>query len=394
MKQYKYLKDAIYGGIVIQDELIFELYNSKEFKRLGRIKHLGVSDFIYPSATHTRLSHSLGVYYLAYKSLDVLLPEINLSTKRAFLSAALLHDIGHGPLSHNFEMISKTRHEDLTIKIIETETTEIFKIFEKLDPQAAIETVQMIKGEHKLDWANKLISSEIDLDRLDYLNRDTLFTGATYGLTDWKYIVKKMKLVGDKLVFSHKALPALEAMLLGRFHMNEAVYHNNVNESFSQLAPFFFNRLHQLDLEGSIDGDLSKASKQVRDENLSINDFQLMDDSFILRLLNISVDHEDKILSKISQAFLNRIAPEIISGTEQELKEWAKDQDQTLKGCTWNYFTIKEEWSFYSKDINKEFYIKDSNGDIKRGSEISMIINKLGDQKRLHKKAMLGVKLK
>ncbi len=394
MKHYKYITDAIYGGISIKDELIFDLYNSREFQRLGRIKHLGVSDFIYPAATHTRLSHSLGVYYLAYKVLENLNPETSLSTRRAILSAALLHDVGHGPLSHNFEKVSKINHELFTVKIIQDQNTEVAKAFSKNDPQAAIETVQIINGEHELDWANKLISSEVDLDRMDYLNRDATFTGTTFGCIDWKFITKNMVLHNEKLVYSQKALPALEEMLLGRFHMNEAIYHNYKNESFAQLTPFFFNRLTELDEEGKLCEEMSSKLRKVNSGDISLEDFQSMDDSYILSLFNKAIFSEDELLSKIARAFLNRKPLKIISGSEAEIKKWASSQERSLKDITWNVFIIKEGWKFYENDPEKEFYIKDFEGNVKPGSEVSLIIKKLGDQKRLYEEPLVGVEVK
>lgn len=391
MKKYKYITDPLYGGITIKDELINELIKTREFQRLGRIKHLGVSDFIYPAATHTRLSHSLGVYHLASEVLEIINPEVKLSTKRALLAAALLHDIGHGPFSHNFEKVSKINHEELTIKIIETPGTEVFEAFERIDKDAREETIKMILGKHELNWTNKLISSEIDLDRLDYLNRDTLFTGTKHGYSDWQYILKSMKIIDNQIVYDYKALPSLEAMLIGRFHMNEAVYHNYRNESHSQLLIFFFTRLKQLNDKEELCCDFKSAFEKVN-KAIKTDEFQYMDDSFILNLFSKSKKHDDKILNKISDTFLNRKPIEIIS--KENLSDWESKQNPETKGTLWNIVEIKKDWKFYDTGSDSEFIVELPNGEIKKGSEISNIIQNIGKQKHLHKNWKIGVIIK
>jgi len=147
----KYIADSVIDGINIYDELILALYETKEFKRLTRINHLGIVSFLYPMAKHCRFEHSLGVYELARRMLTSLDPEekVNKTTRQAVMAAALLHDVGHGPFSHVFETVSKKNHEVYSLKIINSPETEIYQVFEKINPDARDEIIQILKGEHR-----------------------------------------------------------------------------------------------------------------------------------------------------------------------------------------------------------------------------------------------------
>ena len=182
----KYIADAVLGGITIDDELIFELYNSKELRRLARINHLGLVHFLYPTAKHFRFEHSLGVYELTRRALVKLNPKIDKSTYRAILAAGLLHDLGHGPYSHLFELVSKKHHEEYSIDIILDKNTDVYKAFDKFEPSSREQVVQILKNEHPIIFANQLISSEVDMDRLDYLLRDASTTDVGISIKCWK----------------------------------------------------------------------------------------------------------------------------------------------------------------------------------------------------------------
>ena len=253
----KYIADSVLGGITMNDELILELYRTKEVKRLTRINHLGVVSFLYPMANHSRFEHSLGVYELARRTLNIIDPEekVNKTTRQAVLSAALLHDLGHGPFSHLFEIVSVRDHEEYSIDIINSPETDVYKVFEKINPEAREQAVQILRGEHKDPWCNQLISSEVDMDRLDYLLRDSYSTGAAYGQIDWKWLIQNASISKEtnELVFKEKAISVIESLILGRYHMNISVYWNPKNVANTMLYKFWFNRMIYLYNENKLE---------------------------------------------------------------------------------------------------------------------------------------------
>lgn len=220
----KHIKDPIHGYIDVPDQEL-SIINSSEFQRLRRIKQLGLSSTVYPSACHTRFSHSLGVMHLA----EELGSSINMTDKaiRENSVAGLLHDFGHLPFSHTFESLFESKtgltHEDLSCRYIDN-------IAEHNDVQfpCDIENVKnIIKGEY--DGIN-LISNEIDCDRLDYLLRDSYNTGIQLGRVEYDTLIKFAQIIDSKLGFDHKSLRSIERLLDARMQMNYSVYsHNTVN---------------------------------------------------------------------------------------------------------------------------------------------------------------------
>jgi HD superfamily phosphohydrolase len=185
----RYITDNVLKNITFEEQFLIKLFNTKEFKRLGRINQLGLTNFLFPGATHTRLAHSLGAYQLAKKFLNKFIIQdqikIDQLTYKSTLAAALLHDIGHGPFSHLFEKISNINHEKYSLLIINDKDSEINKVLNE-ENEKLVENVSLIlKGKYHLEWVNQLISSEIDVDRLDYLLRDSYHVGLDYGKIEY-----------------------------------------------------------------------------------------------------------------------------------------------------------------------------------------------------------------
>jgi len=220
------LKDPLYGFVSI-DEPFKSIIETEQFQRLRNIKQLGLSYLIYPSANHSRFEHSIGAFYLAQKIVE------RISTRKAaraekisyskeFMAAALLHDIGHYPFSHAIErsigLANGASHEEQTINIIRHgKIAEIIKR-SKLNIDIICD---FINGKGKL---GKLISGQIDVDRLDYLKRDSYYTGVAYGVIEVDIIIKNMEVVGKKYFVEEKFLPAFESILIARYLMYSMVY--------------------------------------------------------------------------------------------------------------------------------------------------------------------------
>lgn len=233
----KWIKDAIYGFVGIENSAL-SVIESKEFQRLRWIKQLGLTNLVYPSASHTRFEHSLGSYYLACKICEYLNIE-----KEELKIAALLHDIGHLPFSHSIEKLVE-RHEKIGVEIIKSKLSNILEN-NGFDVR---KVVKYIKGKNKY---GKIISGELDVDRLDYLNRDSYYTGVAYGVIDYQAIIRGIEKLGKHIKIKIEYLPACESILIARYLMYSTVYyHHTVRIILAMLRRAFqeFSLRHE-DLE-------------------------------------------------------------------------------------------------------------------------------------------------
>ncbi len=227
----KVIRDPIHDYIEL-DELTLALVDTPEVQRLRRIRQLGFSALVYPGANHTRFEHSLGVYHLAQH----LIKQVDEQHGRELLAAALLHDIGHGPFSHAIEELleryTRKRHDDVEELLRKGEISDVLKEY-SLSPSSI---ARHIKGETS---PGQIISSEIDVDRMDYLVRDAYYTGVAFGLVDHVRLIHELRFNEDKLVLNVGGLQAAESLLVSRFLMHPTVYFHHVSriaESMCQHA--------------------------------------------------------------------------------------------------------------------------------------------------------------
>ncbi len=384
----KYIADSILGGITINDELIYELHKTKEFTRLGRINHLGIVHFLYPMAKHYRLEHSLGVYELTRRVLEKLKPNIEKSTYRAVLAAGLLHDIGHGPFSHLFELVSSFEHEEYSIDIIRDPNSEIYAVFEKIEPLAREQVVQILQNRHPLKWCNQLISSEIDMDRLDYLLRDAQSTGAAYGSVDWGWLLKNAMIFDDKLVFKEKALTVIESMLLGRYHMNISIYWNPKNVANQRLYSFWFNRMKYLYKNKKLKGSYRFLEAIFEDRKMTTDEFHIVDDAIFISAVRYTMTEDDEIIRKIADKFLRQETPTRVFGKEK-IKKFILENDAELEGQTWSVIDIATDFGSYQKNHSSPALILTNDEEVVIATKYSSVINPTG--KPRYKK--IGVKI-
>lgn len=298
-KTSSFIKDPIHSEINFssQDAWLKELINTKEFQRLNRIRQLGMSYLIFPSATHTRFSHSLGTYETARKFIDNLnIKNLTPKKRKTILAAALLHDIGHGPNSHAFEKYTNISHETYTKAIIGTKGTNIYKILVKngVNPK---DVVAVLDKKNKNEWMNSLVSSQIDADRIDYLQRDSHYTGATYGEIDASMIAKRAMFMNNQIVFSTKAISTIENLLVGRFHMYEQVYenvHTIANEWIIQQVMSRVKELYKMGYKFVDHNNMLEFFKPwLDDKQFTIDEFLKLDDwnfSCLLDSLRYEVD--------------------------------------------------------------------------------------------------------
>ena len=312
LKRHKILNDPVYGFITIASELIFSIIDHPYFQRLRRIKQLGLTDYVYPGALHTRFHHAIGAMHLMSITLDNLRHkgiEISEEEYEAGLIAILLHDIGHGPFSHalEFSILQNIPHESLSLLVIQ-------KLNKELNNQLDL-SIKIFKGEYERKFFNQLVSSQLDIDRLDYLQRDCFFTGVSEGAIGADRIIKMMDIKDDQLVIEEKGIYSIENFLSARRLMYWQVYLHKTTVSAEKMMISLINRAKHLSQNGQ---NLIATDELLYflKGNFSLNDFEnkgvllenflTLDDFDIWGAIKLWKNHEDYILKNLSRMFLER----------------------------------------------------------------------------------------
>lgn len=244
----KVFRDPVYGYVHVYDQLIWDLIQTKEVQRLRRIKQLGGTYMVFHTAEHSRFSHSLGVYEMARRIIRALMHRGTVlceDERLLVLSAALLHDLGHGPFSHSFESVFSVRHELFTERII-MEDTEVNRVLEAYQEGFAKKVRDVINKTYPNPLVINIISSQLDADRLDYLLRDAYFTGAPYGEIDVERILRTMRVVNNKIVYKVSGMHAIEDYLMSRYQMYWQVYLHSTGRSFDLIIQRMLHRVREL----------------------------------------------------------------------------------------------------------------------------------------------------
>ncbi|WP_394454972.1 HD domain-containing protein [Leuconostoc suionicum] len=311
----KVLRDPIHNFIHIEDPIILELINTPEFQRLRRVKQLGITSSVFHGAEHSRFGHSVGVYELArriterfeqYYS-DIWDPKERLLT----LVAALLHDIGHGAFSHTFEHLFHTDHEAMTREII-TGDTEIHRVLAQVSTDFPNKVASVIAKTYENPQVVQLISSQIDVDRMDYLLRDAYFTGTKYGEFDIDRILRTMQPTPDGIAFDIAGMHAVEDYIVSRYQMYLQVYFHPVSRGMEVLLEHLLQRAQELYrsnttsefAENDFVGPL--LAPLFSDKKLTLSEYLKLDDNVFMTYINIWQSHSDPILSDLSQRFMGR----------------------------------------------------------------------------------------
>lgn len=222
-KLEKVFRDPVHNYIPVSNQIIYDLIGTTEFQRLRRIKQLGTSSYTFHGAEHSRFTHCLGVYNIAKQITEMFTknypetwnPEENLVTQ----CAALLHDVGHGAFSHTFEGVFDTDHEAITVNIITDPSTEVNAVLRKVAPDFPDKIASVITHDYENQQVVQLISSQIDADRMDYLLRDSYYTGATYGEFDLTRIMRVITPVDNGIAFKIQGMHAVEDYIVSRYQM-------------------------------------------------------------------------------------------------------------------------------------------------------------------------------
>ena len=303
------IRDVIHGDIKIENELIKDLIETKEFQRLRNIKQLGLTYIIYPTTEHSRFMHCLGVYHLAKKMVNVLYEKqkFNHDDIYALVIACLLHDLGHGPFSHTSEEFFGFDHEKKTIEIITSDKTEINQVLKKYKNDEFIEKIVLfIKKNHPDPVLNKVLSNTIDVDRMDYLLRDSYFAGVSYGEVDIDRLFSVIDVYNNQLVFLEKGIKTIEDFIMSRYNMFLQVYLNKKALCYEVLVSNIFKRINELILENfQFKTDLKKLLPLIN-KNYSIVQYLETNDNVFLNIIEDLEDENDKKLQILVKAFINK----------------------------------------------------------------------------------------
>lgn len=378
----KVFRDPIYGYINVEYDFISDLIDSNEFQRLRRIRQLSGVSMVFHGAEHSRFSHSIGVYGLAYKVLQeqqVIKNYLNEYEQVVFLTAALLHDIGHGPYSHSFEHVFGLSHEAYSAKIIR-HSTGIASILDQVSESLKEDVCSVILKQGKFKIIEQLISSQLDVDRMDYLERDSYFTGAKYGNIDKDRIIRMMTIKDNIIVFKEGAIHAIENYLISRYHMYWQVYYHPVARSYEIILEQIYLRMLDLIKDKQLDDDYSLYLKNVIENQEDITSYLELDDYYVNGLIKRYRHHKDVILNTLCNDFLDRhlFSYETIKDTSDErileIKALVNDNNYFYKIDQVSQVTyLLNEFDIVINRIN--ILMKD--GEIKKLDQVSPIVKGL-----------------
>ncbi len=307
----KIFNDPIYGFITIPNTLIFDLIAHKYFQRLRRISQMGLSYLVYPGAHHTRFHHALGCLHLMQNAVRILRfkgVQISDAEENGLYIAILLHDIGHGPFSHAMEhsIVENISHEVISLKFMEALNIEF---------EGALDmAISMFKGAYSRKFFGQLISGQLDIDRSDYLKRDSFYTGVSEGNINSERLISMMNVVDDELVIEEKGIYSIEKFLTARRLMYWQVYLHKTSLVAEQMIIRILKRAKELTHKGvkleassALSFFLNSSSKQENFDKSTLNQFSLLDDYDVMSALKSWQFHDDFVLSHLSEMILNRI---------------------------------------------------------------------------------------
>ena len=357
----KIINDPIYGLINIPDELLFDLIQHPYFQRLRRISQMGLSYLVYPGAHHTRFHHAIGAMHLMQTAINVLRSkdvQITEAEAQAALVAILLHDIGHGPFSHALEysIINDISHEDITLAIMN-------KLNVEFDGRLDL-AIQIFEGKYHKLFLTQLISSQIDVDRLDYLRRDSFYSGVVEGQVNSDRLIKMMNVKDNRLVIDEKGIYSVEKFIISRRLMYWQVYFHKTGLMLEKILEKILLRARQLVHENKpifLDGNLGYLFKQkmntLSEENLSA--FTRIDDSDVIYHLKKWMNNDDFILSYLTNMVLNR---QKLNKIIIQKKAFDQDLVQSVASKIIDKYNINEDEVSYlllQGSISNRAYVKE-----------------------------------
>jgi len=362
INKLKIFNDPIYGFITIPNALIYDLIQHPYFQRLRRISQMGLSYLVYPGANHTRFHHALGCMHLMQKAVDVLRfkdIEISKEEENALYIAILLHDIGHGPFSHAMErsIVEDVHHEEISLLFMHQLNAEF-------DGQLDL-AIKVFKGEYHRMFMLQLISSQLDMDRMDYLKRDSFYSGVAEGNVNSERLIQMMNVVDDVLVIEEKGIYSVEKFLMSRRLMYWQAYLHKTSLVAELILTRILKRAKELTLKGVV-LPCSEPLRYFLEHKVTMDTFDAqtldlfsqLDDFDIISALKGWQRNSDFILSSLSKMIINRDLLKIKLTSEkvelqdlQPLKErFALENNISIQEANYFIFKGKIKNQAYSKE--------------------------------------------
>ena len=404
----KVFRDPVHNYVHVDHQVIYDLINTKEFQRLRRIKQLGTSGYTFHGGEHSRFSHCLGAYEIARRITKIFNEKYqsNWDSHESLLTmtAALLHDLGHGAYSHTFERLFDTNHEDITRQIITSPETEIHQVLVQVSPDFPEKVASVINHTYPNKQVVQLISSQIDVDRMDYLLRDSFFTGASYGQFDLTRILRVICPVENGIAFKRNGMHAVEDYVVSRYQMYMQVYFHPASRAMEVLLQNLLKRAKFLYPAQKDYFALSSPNLIPFFENrVTLQDYLALDDGVMNTYFQVWMASPDKILSDLAQRFINRkVFKSIVFSQENEAHLDIMRDLVGQVGFDPDYYTAIHRnfdlpYDFYRPDVEKprtQIEILQKDGSLAELSSLSPIVHSLagtrqGDNRFYFPKEML-----
>lgn len=308
----KIINDPVYGFISLPSDLIFELVSHPWFQRLRNIRQLGLSSYVYPGAVHSRFQHSLGAMYLTGQAVQTLRSrgvEITTREEEAVLAAILLHDIGHAPFSHALEhsLVEEVPHELMSLLIMEE--------LNRFTGGSLTDAIAVFRGEYPRRFLHDLVTGQIDMDRMDYLRRDSFFTGVIEGSVGSDRIIRMLNVADDRLVVDEKGIYSVEKFLIARRMMYWQVYNHRTVVSAEKLLTSLLVRAREMTSAGmklfatpALEYFLHERHLTESPEETAglVRNFTALDESDIISATKVWMSCDDRVLADLCRRFVNR----------------------------------------------------------------------------------------
>src|SRR5688572_290584 len=403
-------RDAVHNIIRLnldtpEGSLLARLIDSREFQRLRRIRQLGLAYFAYQAAEHSRFAHSLGAFHLATRTIAKLQLNYDIAAadKTAVRVAALVHDVGHGPFSHVVEPILGFHHEDFTVAAVLSDETELGQLLAEYSAELPGQVAAIIRGNFTPMALAQLVSSQLDVDRMDYLLRDSLMTGVKYGIYDLEWIIKSLEMneTDDQLYVSARGIHAVEDYLQARYYMFRQVYfHRTLRAAESILHSILRRALVLFGRGGAVWHQPGSAFENVlKGRRLILSEHLSLDDADILYHIKQWQLGDDKILSDLSRRFLERrLFKSFDLDMPDDEKETFLERARGIveeAGFDPDYYFVEDTAGdvphyFYTRDESRpkdQIYVEDgfSRPVIREISEVSAAVRGLQRGYRIHR---------
>ena len=404
----KVFRDPVHTYIHVDHQVIYDLINTKEFQRLRRIKQLGTSGYTFHGGEHSRFSHCMGAYEIA-RRITKIFDEKYLQTwdnheSLLVMVTALLHDVGHGAYSHSFERLFDTDHEEITRQIITSPETEINRVLTQVSPDFPEKVASVINHTYPNKQVVQLISSQIDVDRMDYLLRDSFYTGASYGQFDLTRILRVIRPVENGIAFQRNGMHAVEDYVVSRYQMYMQVYFHPASRAMEVLLQNLLKRAKFLYEDQK---DFFKLTSPnllpFFEKRFSLQDYLALDDGVMNTYFQSWMTSPDTILSDLAQRYVNRkVFKSMIFSEENEKHLDVLRQLVKQVGFEPDYYTAIHRnfdlpYDFYRPDVEKprtQIEIIQKDGSLAELSSLSPIVQSLtgtrqGDNRFYFPKEML-----